>query len=65
MLDTSLPAICADAMKREAGVTEQTVHENKEDLSGLAYICAGGVQLDTLAHECGHIVGRQGVVAPS
>jgi hypothetical protein len=51
-------------MKREAGVTEHTVHENKEDLSGLAYIGTGRilspegrkiVQLYTLAHECGHI----------
>jgi hypothetical protein len=48
-------------MKREAGVT---VHENREDLSGLAYIGTGRilspegrkiVQLYTLAHECGHI----------
>jgi hypothetical protein len=54
----------AEAMKREAGVTEHTVHENKEDLSGLAYIGTGRilspegrkiVQLYTLAHECGHI----------
>jgi hypothetical protein len=51
-------------MKREAGVTEHTVPENKEDLSGLAYIGTGRilspegrkiVQLYTLAHECGHI----------
>jgi len=51
-------------MKREAGVTEHTVHENTEDLSGLAYIGTGRilspagrkiVQLYTLAHECGHI----------
>jgi hypothetical protein len=52
----------ADAMKREAGVTEHTVH--KEDFGGLAYIGTGKiyspegrkiVQLYTLAHECGHI----------
>jgi hypothetical protein len=49
-------------MKREAGVTEHTVH--KEDFGGLAYIGTGKiwspegrkiVQLYTLAHECGHI----------
>ena len=49
-------------MKREAGVTEHTVH--KEDFGGLAYIGTGRiyspegrkiVQLYTLAHECGHI----------
>src|SRR5262245_5726684 len=52
----------ADAMKREAGVTEHTVH--KEDFGGVAYIGEGRiyspegrkiVQLYTLAHECGHI----------
>ena len=52
----------ADAMKREAGVTEHTVH--KEDFGGVAYIGTGKisspegrkiVQLYTLAHECGHI----------
>src|SRR5262245_56870806 len=59
----SMRLAIADAMKREAGVTEHTVHENKEDLSGLAYIGTGSsisrgrkiVQLHTLAHECGHI----------
>ncbi len=52
----------AAAMKREAGVTEHTVH--KEDYGGLAYIGTGRivspegrkiVQLYTLAHACGHI----------
>jgi hypothetical protein len=52
----------ADAMKREAGVTEHTVH--KEDFGGVAYIGTGRIyspegrkilQLYTLAHECGHI----------
>jgi hypothetical protein len=52
----------ADAMKREAGVTEHTVH--KEDFGGLAYIGTGRilspegrkiVQLYIVAHECGHI----------
>jgi hypothetical protein len=52
----------AAAMKREAGVTEHTVHE--WDDSGLAYLDTGRivspegrkiVQLYTLAHECGHI----------
>src|SRR5262249_14678589 len=52
----------ADAMKKEVGVTEHTVH--KEDFGGLAYIGTGRiyspqgrkiVQLYTLAHECGHI----------
>jgi hypothetical protein len=52
----------ADAMKREAGVTEHTVY--KEDFGGLAYIGTGKIysregrkiaQLYTLAHECGHI----------
>src|SRR5262245_24241704 len=52
----------AAAMKREAGVTEHTVH--KWDDSGLAYLDTGRivspegrkiVQLYTLAHECGHI----------
>src|SRR5262245_14085454 len=33
----------AEAMKREAGVTEHTLHENKEDLSGLAYIGTGRI----------------------
>ena len=51
----------ADATKREACVTEHTVHE--EDFGGLAYIGTGKiwspegrkiVQLYTLAHECGH-----------
>ncbi|HEX5999394.1 MAG TPA: hypothetical protein VFZ16_08345 [Hyphomicrobiaceae bacterium] len=54
----------AEAMKREAGVTEHWVHQDKEDLSGLAYIGTGRilspqgrriVELYTLAHECGHI----------
>jgi hypothetical protein len=52
----------ADAMKKEAGVTAHTVHQ--EDFGGLAYIGTGRiyspegrkiVQLYTLAHECGHI----------
>jgi len=52
----------AEAMKREAGVTEHRV--NNEDFSGVAYIGTGRiyspegrkiVQLYTLAHECGHI----------
>jgi hypothetical protein len=52
----------AEAMKREAGVTEHTVHA--EDFGGLAYIGTGRilspegrkiVQLYTVAHECGHI----------
>jgi hypothetical protein len=52
----------ADAMKKEAGVTDHTV--NHEDLGGLAYIGTARiyspegrkiVQLYTLAHECGHI----------
>jgi hypothetical protein len=52
----------AAAMKREAGVTEHTVHQ--WDDSGLAYLDTGRivspegrkiVQLYTLAHECGHI----------
>ena len=52
----------AEAMKREAGVTAHTVHQ--EDFGGLAYIGTGRIyspegrkilQLSTLAHECGHI----------
>ncbi len=52
----------AEAMKREAGVTAHTVHQ--EDFGGLAYIGTGRIyspegrkilQLYTLAHECGHI----------
>jgi len=52
----------ADAMKKEAGVTEHTIHQ--EDFGGVAYIGTGRiyspegqkiVQLYTLAHECGHI----------
>ena len=52
----------ADAMKKEAGVTEHTIHQ--EDFGGVAYIGTGRiyspegrkiVQLYTVAHECGHI----------
>src|SRR5262245_48732030 len=52
----------ADAMKKEAGVTEHTIHH--EDFGGVAYIGTGRiyspegrkiVQHYTLAHECGHI----------
>src|SRR5262245_38944774 len=65
----------AEAMKREAGVTEHTVH--KEDFGGIAYIGTGKiyspegrkiVQLYTLAHECGHIFlhnSRPGYGLPS
>ena len=54
----------ADAMKREAGVTEHTVPVHKEDLNGFAYFDTGLIispegrkiaQLCTLAHECGHV----------
>jgi hypothetical protein len=54
----------ADAMKREAGVTEHAVPVHKEDLGGFAYFDTGVIvspegrkiaQLCTLAHKCGHV----------
>jgi hypothetical protein len=55
----------AEAMKREAGVTEHTVfREGQEGINGLAYIGTGRIlspegrkieELYILAHECGHI----------